>query len=399
MLHALNTNAAHTNDAARTVDPILVTFSPVEFIVTGGTIYLMKLKIPWAMTITNAKIMDLSVGKLTAGTITAIMLMAGMLRSGTTGLRYELDTNGLRFYDANNNLAINLDRTTGSATITGDFKTSTNTDSITLSNSTGDPLITFKRNISGLDACYITAIGNASNSTIDLHLTSGPNNTFNPKRETRIELAPDEARVAYADVADGYYRGGLLKIGQSTASLTIRNSNASGALDGGSVSIDSSAVDLVLSKAGAVRSELLLQDGLVTLSAMNTGGATVATLTMGGAQARLDTGATNLIVQGAALTLVSNDRIRFRGWFGSFIDHAIGFDEAISIAEFFVSGGLIPPQVSFTYGPTMLSIMIPIVTVDGPLCRWGSTNNTTTGFQVQFDGPDGHYVRAAIFRK
>lgn len=73
--------------------------------------------------ITNAKIVDLSVGKLTAGTITAVMLMAGLLRSGTTGLRYELDDDGLRFYDASNNIVINLDVATASAVLTGTVQT------------------------------------------------------------------------------------------------------------------------------------------------------------------------------------------------------------------------------------------------------------------------------------
>lgn len=73
--------------------------------------------------ITNAKIVSAEVGKLTAGTITAIMLMAGMLRSAVSGLRYELDANGLRFYDASGNVAINLDRSTASAMLTGTVQT------------------------------------------------------------------------------------------------------------------------------------------------------------------------------------------------------------------------------------------------------------------------------------
>lgn len=46
--------------------------------------------------ITNAKITDLSVGKLTAGIMSALVTISGIIRTATSGARVELDTTGLR---------------------------------------------------------------------------------------------------------------------------------------------------------------------------------------------------------------------------------------------------------------------------------------------------------------
>lgn len=62
--------------------------------------------------ITDAKIQTLSVGKLTAGTLSVAVTNAGIIRSGTTGQRYELDASALKFYDAAGTQTIGLDGVT-----------------------------------------------------------------------------------------------------------------------------------------------------------------------------------------------------------------------------------------------------------------------------------------------
>jgi hypothetical protein len=104
----------HANCTAGTWD-----LDRIEARETIGTLLVRNLAV------TDAQIASASVGKLTAGTITAVMLMAGLLRSGTTGLRYELDANGLRFYDAGNNVVIDLNRASASAVVTGTVRTGT----------------------------------------------------------------------------------------------------------------------------------------------------------------------------------------------------------------------------------------------------------------------------------
>lgn len=342
--------------------------------------------------ITNAKIVDLSAGKLTAGTITAVMVMAGMLRTATTGLRYELDANGLRFYDASNNLIIDLNRLNGSATLTGDFKTATGPDKVIISNATGNPEIDFFSTPSVLDKAYVTAVGQSADSTIDMVLHSGTDSRFSPNRETRLSLTPDFTEITYADRPTGSNRGGRIITAQTSASIEVRKSDGTGGLDGGQVTTDNNGVYAQRFTGGTERSTMQLADGIAQLLARNSGGSATEYLQM-------FNGSGTTLHSDAGLTIGTSNRLRVKGRFGSFLDDTVDADEALMIEEHFTSGspnGFIQP---FSYGPTMLTITLPIVTVDGNLCRWTVVNNATTGFGVQVDGPDGHWIRAAVFRK
>jgi hypothetical protein len=53
-----------------------------------------------ATLIDNAHISDLTVSKVTAGTITAEWVLAGMIRTATSGSRAELSSAGLSLFDA-----------------------------------------------------------------------------------------------------------------------------------------------------------------------------------------------------------------------------------------------------------------------------------------------------------
>lgn len=62
--------------------------------------------------ITDAKVSTLSVGKLTAGTLSVAVTNAGIIRSGTSGQRYELDAASLRFYNAAGTQTVGIDGVT-----------------------------------------------------------------------------------------------------------------------------------------------------------------------------------------------------------------------------------------------------------------------------------------------
>lgn len=72
-----------------------------------------------AALIDNAHISDLSVTKVTAGTISTTWLLAGTIRTGVSGSRMEADINGLRLYNSVGTATVNLDAATGFATLTG----------------------------------------------------------------------------------------------------------------------------------------------------------------------------------------------------------------------------------------------------------------------------------------
>lgn len=75
--------------------------------------------------IDDAHISDLTVSKVTAGTITAAWILAGSIKTATSGARMEADAAGLRLYNSSNTNTVNLNASTGDATITGRLQSGT----------------------------------------------------------------------------------------------------------------------------------------------------------------------------------------------------------------------------------------------------------------------------------
>lgn len=75
--------------------------------------------------IDDAHISDLTVSKVTAGTITAAWVLAGSIKTADTGARMVADSAGLRLYNASEVNTVNLDAASGNATITGKLQTGT----------------------------------------------------------------------------------------------------------------------------------------------------------------------------------------------------------------------------------------------------------------------------------
>lgn len=86
-----------------------------------------------ALLIDDAHISDLTVSKVTAGTITAQWLNAGRIWSGTDGAaRVQLVPAGLEAYDATNTRTVFIEAATGNVTITGTFRTGTAGDRVVI---------------------------------------------------------------------------------------------------------------------------------------------------------------------------------------------------------------------------------------------------------------------------
>jgi hypothetical protein len=73
------------------------------------------------LAVTDAKIASASIDKLTAGDLSVAMdiVVGGVIRSSDAGARFELDDDGLRLYDASDVVTVNLESATGDATFTG----------------------------------------------------------------------------------------------------------------------------------------------------------------------------------------------------------------------------------------------------------------------------------------
>lgn len=73
--------------------------------------------------IDNAHISDLTVSKVTAGTITAEWLMAGAIRTSQTGARVEMTSEGINAYRSDGTKTVEIKSVDGTATFTGKLQT------------------------------------------------------------------------------------------------------------------------------------------------------------------------------------------------------------------------------------------------------------------------------------
>lgn len=82
--------------------------------------------------IDDAHISDLTVSKVTAGTITAAWILAGSIKTATSGARVEVDAAGVRAYNPSGSNTVNIASATGNATLTGMVKTQVDGSGVTI---------------------------------------------------------------------------------------------------------------------------------------------------------------------------------------------------------------------------------------------------------------------------
>lgn len=75
------------------------------------------------LAVTNAKIADLEVGKLTAGTLNADVLLAGRISTATTGSRVEIDAAGIRTFNSGNDSVFSYDISNEKLSMVGTLQT------------------------------------------------------------------------------------------------------------------------------------------------------------------------------------------------------------------------------------------------------------------------------------
>ncbi|MCX4813694.1 hypothetical protein OG601_24145 [Streptomyces sp. NBC_01239] len=78
-----------------------------------------------ALLIDDAHISDLTVSKVTAGTISADFLLGARIKTADSGARVELNRNGLQAFNSAGVQTVNVDSSTGNVTIAGTFRSTT----------------------------------------------------------------------------------------------------------------------------------------------------------------------------------------------------------------------------------------------------------------------------------
>lgn len=93
--------------------------------------------------IDDAHISDLTVSKITAGTITANWLLAAAIRTADAGARVEMDGTGIRSYNAEGSQTFMVDSNTGDVEIVGHFLTGLGNGEVEISGGFGAGIIRF----------------------------------------------------------------------------------------------------------------------------------------------------------------------------------------------------------------------------------------------------------------
>jgi hypothetical protein len=292
-----------------------------------------------ALLIDDAHISDLTVSKVTAGSILADWVVAARLKTADTGARVELNSAGVQAYNTAGTQTVNIASADGSVNIIGTLKSGTSGKRVEVNPSSLLPEIRFYAN-NGTDYGYIN--GSTSSSDVNLGLNSSQYDDGGGTQViSRAYLSTSFAELAVirADTQTRY--GGYVWSGV-------------GALFAG---FNRAGVDGGLLYADANQGKFGYNDGTNANSFTYTSSATKH---IGQWPNYLSAGATDGLFTGTV------------SW------------------NFGTSG---TNALSMSYGPTMASSMIPICTFRYPntaMRKWQVTASSTTGFTFEVDaaGPN-----------
>ncbi|MGW0837558.1 hypothetical protein [Streptomyces prunicolor] len=283
-----------------------------------------------ALLIDDAHISDLTVSKVTAGTISADWIVGARIKTADTGARVELNSAGLQTYNAAGTQTVNIAAADGSVTIVGQLVSGTTGRRLEI-----NPTATFLPEIrfyasSGSKFAYVNSTSGGTDASLGLNAASyDPGDGINVF--PRVFLTATASQFATVR-EDTFARRGPYVVLSTNASY-FAGYNADGA-DGGYMYADAG-----LGRFG-----------------WNPGDS---------AGQYLD---------------FSSGRTRHTGKWADYL--AAGASDGLFTAdEPFVAAG--DTSLGLAYGATMASTMVPMVTLRHPTLRtWQITAASTTGFTV-----------------
>ncbi len=157
-----------------------------------------------ALLIDNAHISDLTVSKVTAGTITADWFVGARIKTADTGARVELNSTGFQAYDATGTQTVAISAADGTAVLTGKVQTGTGSTRVVMDPTYSYPGAgTFPSILGYTDPSSpgpgrINAVGLAGPFT-ELGMNSGPDQTGASFNQATLRLQPSGAHLQYND--------------------------------------------------------------------------------------------------------------------------------------------------------------------------------------------------------
>lgn len=183
-----------------------------------------------AQLIDDAHISDLTVSKVTAGTITSDWIVGARIKTADTGARVELNSAGLQAYDATGTRTVDIKDADGSAVLTGKAQTGTGGYRIVQDPAYAQPGAgTFPSlvfhggdNEAGPARINGAVLGSSSPAQVQLGLNSGATVTGANFQQTTLLLQPKLASLQYNDQADAPL-GGRVQVYDTGAFIGFRN--------------------------------------------------------------------------------------------------------------------------------------------------------------------------------
>jgi hypothetical protein len=304
--------------------------------------------------IDDAHISDLSVSKVTAGTITAAWILAGSIKTSNTGARVEIDNDGLRAYNTAGSQTLDVDADTGFVDIVGRFTAQTSVGSVIKIDPVAggdDPFIYLKASNAATNRGHVAQFGTG---TTDLTELSSKSIATDNVDGGRVWLSKANANFAYAPE------------GQSPITAIDLSND-----------IDIRALGQV-----NIRSTDGASSGLAKFLAFGSG-ALLSHTPNGGVETFVGVGYPN------------TDRFAGRG------KMALGF--GASDGMFYSTGVVVGAgfgSIVLTYGPTMTSAIYPMYSIGGSAAGFNHcvTLSSLTSFQVAWDDGAAHSIWAWVVR-
>lgn len=305
--------------------------------------------------IDNAHISDLSVSKVTAGTITASWILAGSIKTATTGARVELDNDGIRAYNTLGAQTLDIDSDTGFVDIVGRFMAETDVGSVIKIDPVAggdDPFI------------YLESSNAVANRGHISQFTSGSNDTTEVSSKNIISDSVD---------------GGRVWLNKTSASMVV-------APTGSTVQSGMNATVNDVAIRGLNQVEIKADTGAGSGAGkvlVNNAGAVLSALPNGGVETYL----------GIGWPFV--DRMSARGK----MNDAFSYNDAMFYSTGIVIGAGFS-SIVITYGPTMTSAIFPMYAISGATPNFNHciTNSTLTTFTVAWSDTNAHNMWAWVVR-
>lgn len=301
-----------------------------------------------ALLIDDAHISDLTVSKVTAGTIMTDWLLSGSIKTATSGARVEIDNAGIRSFKSDGTQTLNVDSGTGFVDIVGRFTAQTDVGSIIKI----DPVA------GGDDPFMYLKASNATNNRGHLaQFASG---------------AVDVTELSSKKIATDSVDGGRIWLTRTSANMSVAPEGV------GTITGIDMATDVDIRALGQVqlRSDNGAGSAFAKVLAFNSG-TVISHTPNGGVETFVGVG------------YPSTDRFAGRGKMSN------GFSASDSM---FYSSGIVVGAgfgaITITYGPTMTSAIFPMYSISGasPNFNHSISSSTLTGTVVAWSDALAHNV-------